>query len=131
MTPGRSTVLVSACIVTALEMGSALVETPQLARIVLGVLVIFFLPGFGLISAVVNDRQLSQVEVLLATLGSSLAISTCVAVLLGATPVGLSRRSFAISLGGITIVLYVLALIKLKLSNGQRSSENAADGARW
>jgi uncharacterized membrane protein len=77
----------------------------------LGLLMVFVLPGFALACAAVPRYQ-SPVERLLATVGLSLAITTCTAVLLAALPVGLSRESLAVVLGGLTIALSIGAAFR-------------------
>jgi hypothetical protein len=47
--------------------------------------------------------------------GISLAVSTCSAVLLAALPIGLTRSSFAILLGGVTIVSTAIAATRSTL----------------
>ena len=95
-----------ASVITVLSGGFAL---PEALRIPLGVLMVLLLPGFALICVLLPDAQLSRSELWLASLGSSLAVSTCACVLLGATPVGLSRESLALVLGGGSMALSVLA----------------------
>src|ERR1700735_2973786 len=75
----------------------------HLPQRVLGVLLVFVLPGFGLVCAVLPGAEITSSERLLASLGTSLAVTTCSAVLLGAT-VGLSQRTIATALGCITLV---------------------------
>lgn len=76
-------------------------DIPSPVRILLGVLLVFALPGFALVCAVVPG-ELADGERLLASLGASTAIAVCSAVVLGAT-VGLSARSAAALLGCVTI----------------------------
>jgi uncharacterized membrane protein len=70
---------------------------------------VFVLPGFAAVCAVLPRRELSLGECLLASLGISLAISVCMSVLLAATPIGLTRNSLAAVLGGGTVILSVYA----------------------
>jgi uncharacterized membrane protein len=105
----RQTVLVGVFLIASLVVIFAMFAVPQSIRIVPGVLIIFILPGFVILSAVNPDLQLSWIELVLASLGISISMTTCVAVLLAATPVGLSRSSFAIALGGITIACSIYA----------------------
>jgi uncharacterized membrane protein len=105
----RQTVLVGVFLIASLVVTFAIFAVPQSIRIVPGVLIIFILPGFVILSAVNPDLQLSWIELVLASLGISISMTTCVAVLLAATPVGLSRSSFAIALGGITMACSIYA----------------------
>ena len=104
--------LTGTCFVASLTVVTAVVAVPQVVRIVLGVLIVFVLPGFALVSMVPPERQLSGGERLLASVGMSLAIATCATVLLGATPIGLTRSSLAVVLGVFTIALSVCAEVR-------------------
>ncbi len=107
--PVRQISLVGVFLIASLVVIFAVFAVPQSIRIVPGVLIIFILPGFVILSAVRPDLQLSWIEMVLASLGISISLTTCVAVLLAATPVGLSRSSSAIALGGITMACSVYA----------------------
>lgn len=121
----RSTSLTGACVLASLVVLSALVEIPQGLRIISGLLMVFFLPGFVVLSAFGSTLQLSWPEFALASLGISVSMATCVAVLLAAMPIGLSRFSFAIVLGGGTMIGSIYALVKAGPESGRRPrSEN-------
>jgi len=117
--------LAGSCLVGVLIVATANIAVPQVVRIALGMLVVFVLPGFALVSAVLPKRQFSSVERLLASVGMSLATATCVAVLLAAMPVGLSREPLAIVLGGITISLSIAAALRTRPRNDRRGSRNS------
>src|SRR5580698_6579208 len=95
---------------------SATTALPNSVRIALGVLIVFVLPGFVGACGALPDRTLGWGERLLASVGLSLAMATCSAVLLAALPLGLSRKSFAVGLGGVTIVLSVVAFVRIAAS---------------
>ena len=116
----RPTALIGACVVASLGVLSAIVGIPQGVRITVGLLMVFVLPGFVALSACSSTLKLSWPEVALATLGISVAMATCVAVLLGATRIGLSRTSFAIVLGGGTMMGSIYALAKARLESDKR-----------
>lgn len=116
----RPTALIGACVVASLGVLGAIVGFPQGVRIMLGLLMVFVLPGFVALSACGSTLKLSWPEVVLASLGISVAMTTCVAVLLGATPIGLSRTSFAIVLGGVTMIGSIYALAKARLESDKR-----------
>jgi uncharacterized membrane protein len=105
--------LVIATFVLAATVGSAASGTPQIVGVVCGTLMVFVLPGFALASAARPARDLSPAEHLLASVGLSLATSTGAALLLAALPIGLTRISFAILLGALTIVLVIVAAARL------------------
>lgn len=86
---------------------------PPAVRIALGMLMVFFLPGFAIACAAQRSGlQLSRGDFLLASLGISLAVTACTAVLLAATPAGLTRGSIAVVLGGITAMASIYALLR-------------------
>jgi hypothetical protein len=94
---------------------------PQAVQIVLGILTVFLLPGFSLVCIALPERQ-SSIERLLASVGVSVTMATCAAVLLAATPVGLSRDSLGVLLGGFTIVLSVGGLYRTPSTTAQQES---------
>ena len=102
-----SATAVCALIAMAIEYAAV----PQAARIIPGVLMVFFLPGFATVRAVLSAGDMSSGERLLASLGVSIVITVCTSVLLGAT-VGLSQRSAAVALGGLTLVACFFALLR-------------------
>ena len=126
MTRGRLSLLAGTCLVASVTVATASVAVPQGVRIALGVLMVLVLPGFALVCAVLPERQLSSGECLLASVGMSLAIVTCVAVLLGATPIGLTRGSLAVVLGGSTIILSIFAGFRMRFSSDKRRSRQSA-----
>jgi uncharacterized membrane protein len=78
-------------------------------------LIVFILPGFAVVCAALPKGQLAFEERLVASLGISLAIAICAALLLAAAPIGLSRESFAVVLGGSTVLVSLCAGIRLLL----------------
>ncbi len=126
----RLALLVGSCLVGVLIVATANIAVPQVVRIALGTLIVLVLPGFALVSAVLPERQLSSAERLLASVGMSLATATCVAVLLAATPVGLSREPLAIVLGGVTITLSTVAVLRTRSGSGLlRTRKGVSTGA--
>ena len=111
MVPGtlRAISVTAVCTLTAMAM--EYLAVPQVARIIPGLLLVFFLPGFAAVRAVLSARDMSSGERLLASLGVSVVITVCASVLLGAT-VGLSQRSAATALGGLTLVACFFALLR-------------------
>jgi uncharacterized membrane protein len=75
---------------------------PVPLRVLLGVPLLLFWPGFAVVRAVLPRGTLSRSEMLLAGAGVSMAVSVCAAVLLGAS-IGLSGVALAAFLGGITV----------------------------
>jgi uncharacterized membrane protein len=125
MSPGRPTALLGTCVIASLTVASANLVVPQWVRVVFGVLIVFILPGFTVVCAALPARELSRAEELLAALAVSFVTSICVAVFLGATPIGLSRTSFAVVLGGITVVMSICAWFRARpWRDKQRRIEN-------
>jgi hypothetical protein len=89
------------------------IRVPQVVQLVLGLLMVFVVPGLSFVCAALPDWQ-SWVERLLASLGISVALATCAVVLLAAMPMGFSRQPFGQLLGGITVVLSLSGLYRLK-----------------
>jgi uncharacterized membrane protein len=111
MVPGRLMVILATAVCALMAMVIEYVAVPQAARIIPGVLMVFFLPGFATVRAVLGARDMSRGERLLASLSVSVVITVCASVLLGAT-VGLSQRSAAVTLGGLTLVACFFALLR-------------------
>ena len=125
----RLVLLAGSCIVALLTVATADIAVPQVVRIALGVLMVFVLPGFGLVCAVLPERQLSRGKRLLASLGMSLVMATSAAVLLAATPIGLFRLSLAVALGGCTLATSIYALFRSRVGHYRlRSRESASKG---
>jgi uncharacterized membrane protein len=95
---------------------SAAVPTPEVILVAIGVPMAFFVPGLALVCVAVPDWRWSE-ERLAASVGLSVAIATCVTVLLAATGIGLTRPSLAVSLGGITILLSMYGFTRSKTTH--------------
>lgn len=128
MIPSRKAILAATCFAAFLTVLTAIAPSPQALRIVLGILIVFLLPGFAIISAVLPYRPLSHGERLLASLGISLGFTTVVAVILGITPIGISRDSVAVALGSSTVMISVYAWFRVPTMND--GSQSAAKGER-
>jgi uncharacterized membrane protein len=108
----RQAALVGTILAASLTMITPL--TAEVPRVTFGILIVFFLPGFAATWAVLDTRRLSLTDRLLASLGISLAATVCAAVLLAALPIGLTRGSLSIALGGITVIVAVYALFRTR-----------------
>lgn len=115
MRPGRAEALLGSCLIGAVTALVANVPAPQALRIALGVPMVFVVPGFAAVCAVLYRRSLSLEERLLASLGVSLVLTVCVCVLLAATPIGLTRGSLGAVLGGGTVMLSLCAWRRMRL----------------
>lgn len=102
---------------------------PQVVRVLLGVPLVLVLPGFATVCALLPVRDLSRVEVALASLGASVGITVGVSTLLAATPIGLSTRSAAVVFGVGTAGLALYAWRRTRgFLDGQ---EPSARGEAW
>jgi uncharacterized membrane protein len=109
MIPERPTVIATAGAVALLAAATEIISVPVAVRIVLGIPLVLILPGYVTMCAVLPGNEISRAEGVLATLGASLAISTCASVLLAAIPIGLSRGSVAATLGVVTAAVAIYA----------------------
>jgi uncharacterized membrane protein len=91
------------------------VRVPQAVQIVLGLLMVFVVPGMSAVCAALPELQ-SWVEGLLASVGISVSLATCAAVLLAATPIGFSRQPLGELLGGVAVVLSLGGLHRSRLA---------------
>ena len=103
---------ISATAVCALmAMAIEYVTVPQAARIIPGVLMYFsyqaLRPFVQFFPQVICPAESGYLPVV----GVSIVITVCASVLLGAT-VGLSQRSVAVALGGLTLVACFFALLR-------------------
>jgi uncharacterized membrane protein len=95
--------------------GYSPVRVPHAGEIVLGLLMVFVVPGLSVVCAALPERQ-SWVEGLLASVGISVSVATCAAVLLAATPIGFSRQPFGELLGGVAVVMSLGGLHRSRLA---------------
>jgi uncharacterized membrane protein len=107
----RRTAIRGSIVLASMALVAENVNIPQFARIAPGILLVLALPGFALVCAILPAAEISPGELMLASLGASVAVATISAVLLAAT-VGLSQRSAAAVLAFITIVASICALLK-------------------
>jgi uncharacterized membrane protein len=112
MNMGRQAALVGTICAASLTMLIPFAD--EVLRVALGVLTVFFLPGFAATYAAFPARQLPRADRLLASLGISLAAAVCTAVLLAALPIGLTRDSLSIALGGGTAIVAAYALFRAR-----------------
>jgi uncharacterized membrane protein len=108
----RRATLIGSCVAASLVIVCTIVGVPQILRIVLGIAIVFALPGFVALSVAGQPLEFSLTEFALGSVGISVAIAVCVAMVLGLTPIGLDRASFAIALGGATLIGSIIALAR-------------------
>lgn len=73
---------------------------------------VFVLPGYALVAAVLGGRAMAVPERLLLSLGASVAVTIVGGVLLNLTPWGLRTPTWAIGLGCLTLAACVVALAR-------------------
>jgi uncharacterized membrane protein len=104
--------LAAAAAVAALTVVTAFVSVPLVVRAALGLVTVFVLPGFAVerMLRVRADGELDAEPFV--WIGLSLAISVVVAVALAASPIGISRESFGVVLGGGTALIALAAGVR-------------------
>ena len=111
----RQKILLGILLGTSMTISTAFIAVPQVLRIALGILIVFFLPGFAIMHAAFPSKEFPRIELLLASLGISLAATACMAVLVAALPIGLTRDSLAIALGGSTTLVAIYDWLRMRL----------------
>jgi len=69
MTPSRLSLLAGSCAVGVVIVAISNIATFKVARVILGLLIVFLIPGFAFVRAVLPERLLSLGEELLASVG--------------------------------------------------------------
>ncbi|AFK50861.1 membrane protein [Thermogladius calderae 1633] len=82
------------------------------ARYLFGSLFVLFLPGYSLIRALYQSRELSPIEELALSIGLSLAIVPLVGLVLNYTPFGIRLTPVLTSLALLTTALSLLGLYR-------------------
>src|ERR1700761_6627293 len=115
------TLYVAGCASVAMASGyagysaAAPLRVPHAIEVLLGLLMVFVVPGWSLVCAALPVRQ-PLVERLLASVGISVILATCAAVFLAATPIGFSRQPLGELLGAFVIVLPFGGLYRSQLA---------------
>jgi uncharacterized membrane protein len=99
----------AAATIAALTVVTAFFAVPLVVRTALGLVTVFVLPGFAVERALHARPGFEPDAAPFVWLGVSLAISVVTAVALAASPIGISRESFAVALGGLTAPLALYA----------------------
>ena len=95
----------AAVAIAALTVVGAFVAVPLVVRAALGLVTVFVLPGFAIERAIHPDRDFEPDEQPFVWFGVSLAVGIVAAVALAASPIGISRQSFAVAVGGFSGLL--------------------------
>ncbi len=96
---------------------AGLADSP--VRILTGVALALFLPGYALTQALFPTRRLALSEYLLLSIGLSFGASVLGGLILNLTPLGMTTNTWAILLGGTTL----LACLVASYARGQLSAE--------
>jgi hypothetical protein len=99
--PGRELLLVA--IVAVLNIVAVALDLPALIRVPLALPLVLFLPGYSLVRAALPTGTFEAVEMLLVSVGASIAIGAIGGILLALTPNGLSAMSWTLLLSVISI----------------------------
>jgi hypothetical protein len=109
---------------------AAPMHVPHAVQVVLGLLMVFVVPGWSLVWAARPGLN-SWVERVVASVSISVTVSTCAAVLLGAAPIGFSRQPLAELLGGFVVALSFGGLHRAQLASAvQELRASAVNGIR-
>ena len=80
---------------------------------------VLFVPGYALVAAAFPAGRLGTIERLLFSLGASLAVAALAGLLLHWTALGLRPAAWAVTLGNITLVASLIALVRRNPDKGR------------
>jgi len=92
--------LLLAMVPAAIILGFLLI--PAAARVVLGISLVLFIPGFTMVYALFNEHELDDIERVALSIGLSICIVVFDGLLLNYTPRGLTLDQIVISLASIS-----------------------------
>jgi uncharacterized membrane protein len=115
----RLLLLEAVLVVCGIVIATAFTPGVPVVTVVAGIIVTFAGSGTALLLAAAPQLSLSLFERALASLGLSLAVAVCTGVVLGVTPIGLSRASGSVALAGITVALSLTAIARMRLRPGE------------
>ena len=99
-------ILLLALVPVAIILGFLLV--PGAARLVLGISLVLFIPGFTMVYALFSDDEIDDIERVALSFGLSICIVVFDGLLLNYTPKGLSLDQIVISLSAISGIFTVI-----------------------
>ncbi len=99
-----------AAVPVAIILGFLLV--PAAARVVLGILLVLFIPGFAMVYALFNDDEIDEIERIALSVGLSICLVVFDGLLLNYTPAGLSLGQIVISLAAISGVFTAIGFYR-------------------
>ncbi len=83
----------------------AFILVPAAARVVLGVALVLFIPGYAMVYALFNDDEIDDIERVALSVGLSICLVVFDGLLLNYTPRGFTLDQIVISLSAISGVL--------------------------
>lgn len=105
-------ILLLALVPVAIILGFLLV--PGAARLVLGISLVLFIPGFTMVYALFNDDEIDDIERVALSFGLSICIVVFDGLLLNYTPKGLSLDQIVISLSAISGIFTAIGYYRRK-----------------
>ncbi len=92
--------------------GVAVFSGSGIVRTVMAACLVFALPGVSLLSAWFSSRLVKAPDNILLTISLSLAITAIGGLVLNVLPLGLQLQSWALWLGGVTVINALVALLR-------------------
>jgi uncharacterized membrane protein len=119
----RVPALAGTALIGAIAVASAILPAPHALLTMVALALVFFVPGFALTTALLPTISAVD-ERLLASIGLSLVVATCAAVLIAATRIGLTRESFDVGLGlfSITVSAFGAVVERARMSSSSVQS---------
>lgn len=118
----RIILLLIGLLVSAGAIVLTVLEAPVMLRSVFGVSLTSLVPGYALVSVLDPERRLGGLEQFATAMGASIAMTVVFGLLLSGSPAGLRSTTWSAGLGGLSIVLHLLALHRSRQYSGQRES---------
>ncbi|NTW29257.1 MAG: DUF1616 domain-containing protein [Coriobacteriia bacterium] len=116
---GRRASLWAASAIALVAALLSVVGAPSWLRLPFGLLLVVLLPGYGLVSIIDPRGHFDRLERFAIVLGTSLALTILVGLVVAQLPTGLNTTSWAASLGGLTLVANAVALRRCKGGEAQ------------
>jgi len=109
----QSNDLFSVMVIAGLSAVLAMVmPADSIVRLICALPLVFFLPGYAITAALLPWRSLGKAELLLFSLGGSVAVTALSGLALNLTAWGLQTRTWAITLAGIVFLASVIAWLQ-------------------
>jgi hypothetical protein len=107
----------------AVALGTGLLALPGMdipwLRALLGAPLVFLLPGYAVLTAFDPEHRLGRAEQLVASIGTSIALTVLIGLLLAWNGFRLAPASWIAALGGTTVVISFTAQLRLAMLESQ------------